>query len=109
MIDARRMEVYYCLLDPSLKIVEKTQAKVIDEHSFSDLLAADSILFFGDGSMKCTEVITSPNARFLENIYPSAANMGKLAFEGFISNQFEDLYSFEPNYLKEFKAKTKMA
>ncbi len=108
MIDARRMEVYYSLLDSSLKILEKAQAKVIDEHSFSDLLSIDSILFFGDGAMKCREVIRSPNAQFLEKIYPSATNMGTLAFEGFISNQFEELNSFEPNYLKEFKAKTKM-
>ena len=108
MIDARRMEVYSCLLDPLLNFKDAIQARIIDEQSYADVLAAHSILFFGDGAAKCQPVITSPNAYFLENIYPSAAHMGKLAMERFVSNQWENLNSFEPNYLKEFKVKTKM-
>src|SRR6478609_679208 len=38
MLDARRMEVYCMLTDKSGQIIEPTQAKVIDELSFSSLL-----------------------------------------------------------------------
>lgn len=108
MIDARRMEVYYCLIDPLLNVIEETQAKIIDTTSFMDQLATHSILFFGDGAAKCKDVINHSNAIFLENCFPLASNMGKLAFKKFQDNQFEDLALFEPAYLKEFVAKTKL-
>lgn len=109
MIDARRMEVYYRLLDSSLNTREETQSKVIDETSFQDSLGHHSILFFGNGASKCKGYITHPRAFFLESVYPGASNMGKLAFQKFQSRQVEDLGTFEPNYLKDFAAKTKSA
>jgi len=109
MIDARRMEVYCSVLTSNLVVVEKTQAKVIDEQSFADHLALHSILFFGNGAMKCQEVISHSNAHFLDHVISSAKHMGKLAYESYGQGRFEDLNRIEPNYLKEFKAKTKMA
>ncbi len=107
MIDARRMEVYCSLLDASYNALEKTAAKIIDSNSFEDSLAHHQILFFGDGADKCKSVIKHPHAIFLANQYPLAAQMGKIAFRKFQLNQFESLQTFEPNYLKEFVAKTK--
>jgi len=109
MIDARRMEVYCCLYDRSVKAITKTEAKVIDSESFADELKAATIIFFGDGAAKCREVITHPNASFIDKIYPSAANMGMSAFARFQAQKFVDTPSFEPFYLKEFVAKTKSA
>lgn len=107
MIDARRMEVYYSLLDKSLAIIEDTQAKLIDSTSFSDHLALHSILFFGDGAAKCRDHIRHPKAVFLEDVYPTAECMGKFALQKFQLNKFENIRLFEPNYLKNFVAKTK--
>lgn len=109
MIDARRMEVYYSLLDPDGNVLEPSQPKVIDGSSFADHLQHHNIVFFGDGATKCRDVIQNPRAIFLERIYPSAAHMGKLAYNAFRHGRFADLATTEPNYLKEFKAKTKMA
>ncbi len=109
MIDARRMEVYCCLLSTSLEVIEGTHARVIDENSFTDQLASRSILFFGDGAQKCREVIRHPQARFADNLFNTAREMGALALNKFQNNQFEDLAAFEPYYLKEFVAKTKLA
>jgi tRNA threonylcarbamoyladenosine biosynthesis protein TsaB len=108
MIDARRMEVYCCLLDTSLQPVEGTHARVIDQNSFSEQLSVHSVLFFGDGAMKCRETIKHPNAVFMENIYNSASAMGPLAYKYFLTQQFQNLELFEPNYLKDFVAKTKL-
>lgn len=107
MIDARRMEVYCSLLDNSLATIENTQAKIIDSTSFNNHLALHSILFFGDGAPKCRDHIRHQKAFFLEDVYPTAETMGKLGFRKFKLGQFENLGLFEPNYLKNFVAKTK--
>lgn len=107
MIDARRMEVYCALLKPSMEVVTASHARVIDETSFSELLVHQNILFFGNGSEKCRSTITHPHAVFIDKIYPTAANMGALAFKKYRAGDFADLTTFEPNYLKEFVAKTK--
>ncbi|MEQ9413709.1 MAG: tRNA (adenosine(37)-N6)-threonylcarbamoyltransferase complex dimerization subunit type 1 TsaB, partial [Cyclobacteriaceae bacterium] len=105
MLDARRMEVYCLLANNKGDILEPTQAKVIDESSFADVLSQKKMVFFGNGAAKCKEAITSANATFLSDIVPSAEQIGELAFKKFQSEQFEDLADFEPFYLKDFLIK----
>jgi tRNA threonylcarbamoyladenosine biosynthesis protein TsaB len=105
MLDARRMEVYCAVYNSSLTVLEPIQAKVIDENSFADVLEKGRIVFFGNGAGKCREAIRHSNATFLENINPSAVELGELACEKFNSAKIEDLVHFEPLYLKEFLIK----
>ena len=105
MLDARRMEVYCMLLDSDLASIEPTQAKVIDTNSFSDILTQRPIYFFGDGALKCQEIIKHPNAHFVPGLIPSAAQLGELGFQKWKSKEFEDVASFEPFYLKDFMIK----
>jgi tRNA threonylcarbamoyladenosine biosynthesis protein TsaB len=109
MIDARRMEVYCLLSDADNNIVQPVQAKVIDHTSFSDILDKQKILFFGNGADKCEEMITSANAKFIRNIYPSASTVGSSVYKKYQLSQFEDLTHFEPLYLKEFMIKAPKA
>ena len=101
MIDARRMEVYFTLIDSTGIIMEPTQAKVIDEHSFSELLKEKKVIFFGDGAGKCKDVLKG-NAFFVNDVFPSAKNIGALALSKFDKSQFEEVAYFEPFYLKDF-------
>lgn len=105
MIDARRMEVYCALFDGAGHMVERPHAKVIDATSFSEVLVNRRVMFFGNGAMKCREVVTHANAVFVAGVYPRAADMGMLARERFVARQFVDRASFEPAYLKEFAAR----
>ncbi len=105
MLDARRMEVYTLLADADLKVIESTEAKVIDELSYQSWLQKNKILFFGNGSDKCKETIRHGNAVFIPGVVPSAAKLGEMAFQKFNSNQFEDLATYEPYYLKDFMIK----
>lgn len=105
MIDARRMEVYCLIADSDLRIIRPTEAKVIDETSFTEYLDKGKILFFGDGSDKCKEKITHENARFESGVYPKASQLGFMAYDKLKRNQIEDLINFEPHYLKEFMIK----
>jgi tRNA threonylcarbamoyladenosine biosynthesis protein TsaB len=102
MIDARRMEVYTSIFDPSLNILAPTEAKIIDETSFADFLLQQQITFLGDGAAKCAAVLTHQNAKFDEANFNSATYMSKLASEAFDKNKFEDVAYFEPFYLKDF-------
>lgn len=105
MIDARRMEVYCAIYDQNLEEKQATEAKIVDGTSFQEILANQSIIFFGDGAAKCQEVLgQSPNALFAEEFHPTAQSVGKLAHQAFENEQFEDLAYFEPFYLKDFVA-----
>lgn len=105
MIDARRMEVYCQMFDSEMNVLQPIEAKVIDEESFKDLLPDHKIIFFGDGAAKCKSVIIHSNAFFISDIVPSAKELGSLASEKILKNEFENLVTFEPFYLKEFLIK----
>ncbi|MBQ3895990.1 MAG: tRNA (adenosine(37)-N6)-threonylcarbamoyltransferase complex dimerization subunit type 1 TsaB, partial [Paludibacteraceae bacterium] len=105
MIDARRMEVYSQLFDSDVKEVGETQAEIITEDSYKELLQTGKKVYFaGDGAAKCSSVITSENAVFVDSIEPDAANMAELAERRLRNGEFVDVAYFEPFYLKDFVA-----
>lgn len=106
MIDARRMEVFTCLYSPENEPISATEAKIIDESSFEDLLADKTLFFCGNGADKCKSLIKNNNALFIENIYPSAKYIGKIAFEKYKTQSFADVVNYEPNYGKEYYSPT---
>jgi len=103
MIDARRMEVFSAIYDVENNEIRKIKADVVDEQTYTNFLN-NEVLFFGDGALKCKEIISHKNAKFLEGIYPSAKDLGKLAHAKFMNKDFEDVAYFEPFYLKDFVA-----
>lgn len=104
MMDARRMEVYTKMVDQDDHEVWALQPKILDENSFSEF--TQPVHLFGDGMPKFREIVNQENLLFIDNIYPDAANMGRLAAEKYQAGQFEDLAYFEPNYLKEWRTTT---
>ena len=106
MIDARRMEVYAAVYDRSLNEVRATQADIVDEDTYKMFLDERPVYFFGNGAQKCKDVITHPNARFVDNVEPLAKNMHTLAERSYNAEKFEDVAYFTPFYLKEFHATT---
>lgn len=102
MIDARRMEVYTALFNNHLEQKTPVEAMIVDENSFTQWLEKETIHFIGNGSDKCSEIIRHPNAVFSKDIHPLASSMGKLAFQAFQRDRFEDVAYFEPYYLKDF-------
>lgn len=104
MIDARRMEVYAAVYDRALREVRPVQADIVDEQSYLEYLEKHPVYFFGNGSAKCKEKITHPNAHFLDDVHPLAKWMFPLAERQMMTGQFEDVAYFEPFYLKEFVA-----
>jgi tRNA threonylcarbamoyladenosine biosynthesis protein TsaB len=106
MLDARRMEVYFAIYNKAGFKTKEITAEVINENSFSDILDIQHVIFFGDGALKCRDVIRHKNAIFAENFSISATHMQKPVIEAFINNAFEDVAYFEPLYLKDFITST---
>jgi len=100
-IDARRMEVYTAVFDAEGNKTTETEALVLDENSFSDLLVDGPVLFIGTGTDKFKAVCKSGNAYFVE-CPPLAGNMAKAAMRALKQKEFKDVAYFEPFYLKEF-------
>ncbi|MGL4631142.1 MAG: tRNA (adenosine(37)-N6)-threonylcarbamoyltransferase complex dimerization subunit type 1 TsaB [Leadbetterella sp.] len=108
MIDARRNEVFTKVYNAELCCIEDTSAKIVDSSSFLNYLQTGTCLFLGNGSQKCKDIITHPNARFLEEPITTSAKFGFHAvLDKFTKKEFEDLTHFEPFYLKEYMFKVK--
>lgn len=101
MIDARRMEVYTALYNAKGEKQTDVEALIIDEKSFASELERNVIYFFGNGAGKCADVITHPNARFID-VKASAANMVPIALNMLSAEVFVDVAYYEPFYLKDF-------
>ena len=103
MFDARRMEVYTCVLDAEMNFIEPTQALVIDELSFQNHLEK-GLIFIGPGAEKCRQTLVSPNFIFKTDVQVSAKGMAVLSTAKFKKGDFVDVAYFEPSYLKDFIA-----
>lgn len=103
MVDARRMEVYTALFSPDGKQLTQTEPQIIDGQSFAAELQEGVVLFIGDGAEKCREMISSPNAQFVQ-CWPKASAMLKPAMLEYDEKRFKDTAYFEPFYLKQFVA-----
>ena len=101
MINARRMEVFTALYNLGLEEIMPPEAIILDANSFADHLGQHKILFFGPGSKKWQQGITTYNA-FFADVPFSAENLGKLADQKFDIQQFTDIIYSEPYYLKSF-------
>lgn len=104
MIDARRMEVYTAIYDRALHEVVPTDAVIVNENSFAEILDKQPVFFFGNGADKCRDTLKHPNAHFIEGIVPKASNMLPLAERALALNETEDVAYYEPFYLKQFVA-----
>lgn len=109
MIDARRMEVFCAFFDgQSKQAVSDVEAVLVEERSFEEILGSGEVLFFGEGSAKCKDVIKHKMASFYEcPVFPTAASALEIVESKFRNKEFEDLVTFEPFYLKEYMFKTK--
>ncbi len=101
LVDARRMEVYCKIFDGKGTEISSTEAKIIDENSFSEL-SDKKVLFVGDGAKKVEETLHFENAVFMWKTYPSAQHLISKANERIRNKEFEDVAYFEPYYLKDF-------
>jgi tRNA threonylcarbamoyladenosine biosynthesis protein TsaB len=105
MVDARRMEVYTQLFNGRGEAQGEVEAKIIDEQSFAEeIAAAEEFVIFGNGAAKCAGTL-SERVKLID-IAPSARGLARLAQEALEAGRTEDIAYFEPFYLKNFVVTT---
>ncbi|MFD2517785.1 tRNA (adenosine(37)-N6)-threonylcarbamoyltransferase complex dimerization subunit type 1 TsaB [Salinimicrobium flavum] len=104
LLDARRMEVYTAGFNGKYEPVFPTRAEILAPASFKEYLDKAKVTFIGNGVEKFSAICEHPNATFIQEKLPSAAEMISLVEDKFRSNNFEDVAYFEPYYLKDFMA-----
>jgi len=102
MLDARRMEVYSAVFNSEKQEIRETRAEVLTESSFSEYLDKGKVNFIGSGVSKFMDICSHPNANFILDELPSAAQMATLARSKQKIDDTEDVAYFEPYYLKDF-------
>jgi tRNA threonylcarbamoyladenosine biosynthesis protein TsaB len=96
------MEVYYAIYDSHGNKIKDISAEIISKDTFKDFPETRKIVFFGDGALKCEEVINRGNALFATDYMISASHMHKPVLQSFKDQFFENVAYFEPLYLKDF-------
>lgn len=102
MIDARRNEVYTALYTPGLEAKMAAQPLILDHSSFEQQLSKEKILFFGNGSIKYRNILSSHNNALFESVEYTGAHIAQCLFNSFKHNAFENVAYAEPLYLKDF-------
>lgn len=101
-IDARRDDIYFGVYDIDLNILQNPMAATIDEKTCSLLSSFNPLYIGGSGGMKlfsfkkCNFI----NTHLIEIDHNCATDMSSLSFHKFVNQNFENLISFEPFYLK---------
>lgn len=101
MIDARRMEAFACVFDAQLNVLKPLSADELTGISYEEF---EPFVACGNGADKVKELWSNRNVIVDETIVSSARGQVKLAYQKFVSGDFEDVAYFEPKYLKDFVA-----
>ena len=104
MLDARRMEAYTQVFTANYEAITSVDATLLNEDTFVKELQAEEVHFLGSGASKFAEICHHTNAHFYPDLYPSAKEQAKIAYQKFNNKDFEDTAYFEPFYLKDFVA-----
>jgi len=99
MLDARRMEVYSQVWRSDGLILKPLSADILDEKSYVEF---SPIVCVGDGCEKMKEIWQTEMVHFDSSKLPSATGQIELAYSKFLAEDFENVFDFVPNYLKEF-------
>jgi len=100
MLDARRMEVYACVLDASHSLILPGAPVVLDENSFSDIAAPDTIFHIcGNGAEKFAAQSVISRIR-MHHKKSSSLFMSGLAERAYRKASFTEIQSFSPAYFK---------
>jgi tRNA threonylcarbamoyladenosine biosynthesis protein TsaB len=102
-IDARRMEVYWRVIDEKGQCLRETEAHIYSETSFDAFAEYDKIYVIGDGAEKTNGITLDPyisDKVYIKNHLTFATNLSKIAFYKYNNEVFVDVAYSTPYYLK---------
>jgi tRNA threonylcarbamoyladenosine biosynthesis protein TsaB len=102
-LNARRSEIYTLVMNKNRQICLDTHALVLEKDSLQDYLSMGKCLVMGSGAKKVKQLVNDWGCTvWAPELIPHAAQLRLLAFERWHKKQFEQIDTWEPNYLKEF-------
>lgn len=101
LIDARRMEVYMGLFDSYCNEIQAPSAAIITQQFLDSILAEHRVLFCGSGTAKLEQQLTHRHATFT-TMEATASHLSRIALQHYLHQQFADLVTTSPLYVKEF-------
>lgn len=103
VIDARRTAIYTLIADQEGHIRQAPHVAFLDNKQYRDRLPDQPLVFFGDGVLKSKSFLMEyKNIRFVEQVVPSALQIGCLAFSKFQQSICENIEAYTPWYLTQF-------
>lgn len=102
MLDARRDEVYICIIDELGEVKKNVEALILTEGCLSGLVDLDAAIFIGNSGEKAQRLLSAPHAKIISG--PESHMFATAAAQKFMKGEFENVAYFEPHYLKEFVA-----
>jgi tRNA threonylcarbamoyladenosine biosynthesis protein TsaB len=106
MLDARRNEVYLAVYGQGMEVVQAPEPVIYGDGFLASVWQGRPMLFCGNGMPKLKQSLSNnPNAYFIHTLHPDAEWLGKVGYQKFLNQQFENVAAFEPDYLKLFDRK----
>jgi len=102
MIDAQRMEVFTVLYNHELFEVIPPSAIVLTENSFKNIIAKETVYFFGSGAHKFKEINPQLPSSWFTDDQISSKTLGALCWQKFQKKQFDNISDSSPYYIKDF-------
>jgi len=102
VLDSRKGEVYAAVFDQNLNCLKESHPHVLSLDSFKSFLDEQEVIFFGTGVRKIQDFLSHKNAEFIDNFLPSSKYLVSIAELMYSEEDFADLASFKPLYLKDF-------
>lgn len=99
MIDARRMEVYYCAYDGEMQEVLTTTNRIVNDYFLNEMACMGNIIVCGNGAWKLKHVNSRENIRIMDTRCSALHLLEECRYK-FFKNEFADLAYFEPDYFK---------
>jgi len=101
MIDARRMEVFTGVYNWNLKEIKESGAFILEECFFKEFLIQQKVIFCGSGAKKIENNLLKSNMQTSKSQH-IVNQMIKHSEAAYFADNFANLASVEPLYIKEF-------
>jgi tRNA threonylcarbamoyladenosine biosynthesis protein TsaB len=109
MIDARRMEVFCAVYDSRLEEIKPPTNLVLNENILEELPQNHPVFYFGSGAEKFKNLLgnSRPELHYILSDI-SSASLAQFGWNKFKKNDFENVISANPLYVKEFYTTSKI-
>lgn len=100
-IDARRNEIYYGIFGKGGEVFKPSLNNIVSPEFLADYMREHHLIIGGSGVLKCRQILGKhSNVAYDDQTLPSSRWMMALSEIKWRDKMFEDLFSFEPFYIK---------